>query len=622
MPKVSSKLCGLCINIPVRWLLKSPSRGYLLFRHDTELSESAERCDLCHLILRSIGNLKNGMQTVSITMSPQFLIVEVFGSSGVDYRVLRLCTDPGSKATSIGVEVSLPALPEAGSELHFHILNEWLRDCNESHNSHKSASQEKELPTRVLEVRSDLLRLRENDKTTYGKYIALSHRWGEDNHKKRLITSNGNKGDHCKSINFDCLPKTFQHAVTVTRNLGIQYLWIDSLCIIQDDEEDWKRESNRMESVFANAYCTIAATSSEDSWAGFLDRPSVGPSVKLVDGSADPPFHVYANEVGGSFDSDLKNGELNRRAWVLQERALSPRTIHFTSGYTYWECGSVVRCENLIQMVKPSDLLSSSQFPMTVSGPPPGGAASAFEDIFTRYSRLNIAFTKDRPYAIAGLQNRLENQYQTKATYGIIHCCIQRSLLWQRAGKWMEDDPGTGMIPSWSWMKYRGEIRYGKFPTTNVRWNRDIKFTPTDGSNDQVQLILEAPVVRISQNCRIETWRNTGYGYRIENAGGCLAGWIKFDGKDKVDVGGLGCIWVMRQNSDGWTEIGQDSWKGFADVSCPESLDLNGLSYILLVSSPARKQGYEMEVCRRLGVAVIQANCLLSGGQPRTVRLI
>ena len=94
---------------------------------------------------------------------------------------------------------------------------------------------------------------------------------------------------------------------------------------------------------------------------------------------------------------------------------------------------------------------------MTVSGPPAGGAASAFEDIVTQYSKLALSKTKDRPYAIAGLQSRLEKLYKTESTHGIVHCCLLKSLLWQRAGddrmKEIEDAKDK-IIPSWSWMKY------------------------------------------------------------------------------------------------------------------------------------------------------------------------
>ena len=259
----------------------------------------------------------------------------------------------------MGIEVGLPIL-QAGGELLFSILKEWLQDCGKRHTCVKRHPDlefaEKELPTRVLDVHSQedpsKLRVYESKEKECGKYMALSHRWGENKDRKPLSMTNENHDDFLKSINFKDLPKTFQDAVDVTRKLSIQYLWIDSLCIIQGNEEDWEKESRRMEAVFANAFCTIAATSAKDSRDGFLVSQLVEQSVKLIDRSTYPPLSVYACEVGGNFNNDVGSGGLNQRAWVLQERALSPRTIHFTTAQTYWECGSVIRCDNLLQMVK------------------------------------------------------------------------------------------------------------------------------------------------------------------------------------------------------------------------------------------------------------------------------
>lgn len=110
-------------------------------------------------------------------------------------------------------------------------------------------------------------------------YFALSHCLGDlsDEQKMVFCTSLDNIEQRQKEgFDLSILPQTFQDVVTVTRTLGKQYLWIDSLCIIQygDDFADWRKEAQRMEAVFRNAYCTIAATSSKDSNQGFLKPPS------------------------------------------------------------------------------------------------------------------------------------------------------------------------------------------------------------------------------------------------------------------------------------------------------------------------------------------------------------
>lgn len=250
------------------------------------------------------------------------------------------------------VDVGLPLLVEVDTGRHFPLLREWLRDCNDNHSDHgHDSANVSELPTRVLDVGDSekLERLLLYDtKGESGNYIALSHCWGN---ATPLCTEKKTIAAHYKAIKFGDLPELFQDAVTVTRELGVRFLWIDSLCIVQDDEEDWQREAKLMEKVFASAYCTIAATSAKNSNERFLPRLS-RKFVKLVDNSTGTPFGVYACEVGRSFSDDVDNGVLNQRGWVYQERALSPRTIHFTATQTFWECGSVIRCDNLTQMAR------------------------------------------------------------------------------------------------------------------------------------------------------------------------------------------------------------------------------------------------------------------------------
>ena len=177
-----------------------------------------------------------------------------------------------------------------------------------------------------------------------GKYIALSHCWGdlliED--KKRFCTSRENIDHRQVGFSISDLPKTFQDAVKVTRELRVLHLWIDSLCIIQfgDNGEDWKRESERMESVFSSAYCTIAAASAVDSNAGFLGRNVSKDSVYVHGSSLGRRFYVCTDV--DDFDNDVEKARLNTRSWVLQERVLSRRTIFFSANQMYFECGEGV----------------------------------------------------------------------------------------------------------------------------------------------------------------------------------------------------------------------------------------------------------------------------------------
>lgn len=262
---------------------------------------------------------------------------------------LRISISEYSASTGRNLQISFPALPEAGSPTYFTLLRAWLRWCNESHNCTRHNSKSKvAFPSRLLEIRKsdlDILRLVCPKQRDGVEYAALSHCWGKltDENKRQFCTADDNIQERLKGFTFSELPKTFQDAIRVTRELGIQYLWIDSLCIIQENQKDWEHEAKRMEGVYASAYCTIAATSAVDSNAGFLERNISNEYVHVQDASG-RRFYVCTDI--DDFENDVENAHLNKRAWVMQERVLSRRTIHFSANQVYFECGEGIYCEN------------------------------------------------------------------------------------------------------------------------------------------------------------------------------------------------------------------------------------------------------------------------------------
>jgi hypothetical protein len=102
------------------------------------------------------------------------------------------------------------------------------------------------LPTRLIDVgggrNSKTLRLHHTTQGDVGRYIALSHRWGNPKEYRKFYTYHSNIEEFKQKIDYHALPKTFQDAVTVTRELAVRYTWMDSLCIVQDDPADWEAE--------------------------------------------------------------------------------------------------------------------------------------------------------------------------------------------------------------------------------------------------------------------------------------------------------------------------------------------------------------------------------------------
>jgi Heterokaryon incompatibility protein (HET) len=287
---------------------------------------------------------------------------------GTYQPILRICADPGSKAAPSEIQIGFPKLPEVGSPIYFKLLQEWLRVCDKEHSCLVGSDGCREsdglLPTRVIDVGDskspNSLQLYETSKGEQARYVALSHSWGKlkDSEREKFCTYICNVDKRRKGINWDDLPKTFQDAVTVTRRLGVRFLWIDSICIIQShkncsecsENEDWDIECKKMGEYFRSAYCTIAATSAKNAKEGFLECRSDIEWVKVPSTSESPPWD-FCGAID-DFHRDVEEADLNKRGWVLQERVLSRRIIHFTSTQAYWECGKGVRCETLVSMEK------------------------------------------------------------------------------------------------------------------------------------------------------------------------------------------------------------------------------------------------------------------------------
>jgi hypothetical protein len=273
--------------------------------------------------------------------------------------ILRICAE--QKVPSSDISVGLRTLPETGGELHFKLMLEWLRQCDQHHGKFGCGGilgrDLDFLPTRVLDVGNgsnpDSLRLHCTQRGQKLDYIALSHCWGKPDPAewRRICTHRTNFRDHCDSVAFNTLPRTFQDAITVTRKLGKQFLWIDSLCIIQGDDEDWEREAALMEMVYSCAYCTISATSARNFNEGFL-LPRPDRACIQLPRVSDSVGSLWLCETVDNFRADVEEGPVNQRGWVFQERVLSRRVIYFASNQTYFECGGGVYCETLTRLWK------------------------------------------------------------------------------------------------------------------------------------------------------------------------------------------------------------------------------------------------------------------------------
>lgn len=312
------------------------------------LRTRSKACDLCNLLYYYfLRSRKRNQEEVHF-----FRVGSTLVMGDNEPPVLTLVTPPGkfSYLTHINnntsniiihlgrkspyrVSVGLHQLPQYDSEVRFRLLRDWITDCNNDHKCREICYNFS--PTRLIDVghsQKDSMRLVTETTPEHSRYIALSHRWGETDGTRLFWTLTSNIEKFKEHISFETLPYTFQDAVTTTRALGVQYLWIDCLCIIQDDSYDWHIESQRMEHIFSSAYCTIAATCATSVTDGFLKPRAQRRYATLRTSDGQP---LYMCEAIDDFRRDVEEGHLNQRGWVLQERVLSTRTLYFGERQVY-----------------------------------------------------------------------------------------------------------------------------------------------------------------------------------------------------------------------------------------------------------------------------------------------
>lgn len=389
---------------------------------------------------------------------------------------MRLMLHEGDSA--IDVVDNHPINIRPGSAQTLADARGWLRDCQETHHACEKPSPVF-TPTRLLEIdyQGDRYhcRLRERPFRHTEPYAALSYCWGGDQTFKTTVET---RSRYLEEVDATQLPQTLRDAIYVTRQLGLKYIWIDALCIIQDSTADKDFEIGQMAQVYANATITIAATRARAVWEGFLaDRTALGvcSSGKVFS----LPCQFTGKELGTvtlvpfTFEN---TDPLDTRGWTFQERVLSPRVLDFGS------LRSQYTCQKAVGAYTPSD--GWSNYPLDRAyGPgldsrvitnllfgayPPDEMLTFWMKIVQGFTGRGLTVLGDKLPAIAGMAETFGVYLQDEYCAGIWRRGMPRSLLWT-AGTRMQHIAGylapratmeETSAPSWSWAAVQSSVEF------------------------------------------------------------------------------------------------------------------------------------------------------------------
>lgn len=433
------------------------------------------------------------------------------------------------------------------------MLNTWLSDCHEYHDDCMQNGATRELPTRLLDVGA-----RPHDKeprlivtsehmelldSTHAPYAALSHCWGMQG--TPLKTESGSLSDMMTSIPLNSMPRTYQDAVRLTRLLGIRFLWIDSLCILQDDKSDWERESAVMHDIYHNAHVTLCALvdscddglfgSERSAQATVTFQSSIKPEIQgefflrgtmpnVWDSDLDPDHRIKHN--------DLTENRWSDRGWTYQEKQFSPRKLICSKRMIYYSCDSAFHSED--------KAFDEGVYGHTIMGML-RITDRAWESAVFFYSGRSLTFVEDRFPAISSFASTIAQVTGDTYFAGLWKSNLHRELLW-----WVLDQPRQFpkklpdliselqtiqpfIAPSWSWACRGKHVDWFMETTAAVPEFKTIEaYVDVDGLNAFGRILGATLILFAKYNIvyNLSLYRPTWPLYLASNTDGFLAKWV------------------------------------------------------------------------------------------------
>lgn len=356
------------------------------------------------------------------------------------------------------------------------ILRSWLSKCESSHSMCWWTGPKPSLRLRLFDIKFRCVRQFHISSDNTVRYVALSYVWGSQAQRLTLSRANQKVLSKKGAVNIDEISRTISDAAVVVEMLGERYLWVDALCIVQDDQDDLAEQIPIMGHIYTRSLVTIMAAASIDSNSGLpgvrtLARSAQRISEPLNGGvllrTCTPKHTQNLKDIDRKKQKNyLRNSNWDTRGWTFQEKVLSRRCLFFMEEQVYWECQCASWCEETCLETGPEypfswdvpnlRFFSDREFPV--------GEKMAGDEVIWAFSRLIEEYTsrtltckQDTYRAFLGLVHILEDLTGAKIFQGLHVSEFSRSLCWHN-GESSSLRSGND-FPTWSWLAWTGRSR-------------------------------------------------------------------------------------------------------------------------------------------------------------------
>ena len=374
-----------------------------------------------------------------------------------------------------------PVPPQAIDPACLGLAKQWLSTCQDGH-QWCDEKFDAAGPSRLIDLRGDVIKLvLAPEESTRGSYVALSHCWGGSHPLQTTLES---LASFQEQIPANDLPQTFSDAIYVARALGFSHIWIDSLCIIQNDASDWEQQSSIMASIYSNADLVLAGVAAGSANEGFLRKPrqSCEGTISVdVRGSKSPFVYRVVPD-----SHDFIEEPLYKRGWTLQERLCARRFLAYGNWEMSWECKESSCCEyHGNDLDNNSVSLREGSFGARMETISPQDFVQLWSTrVVYPYCRRLLTQASDTPVAISALAARFHARFHGTYLAGLWKENLCKALLWfsKPPGR-----PSSFFAPTWSWMSlqlpheidYDPTVMSNHVPEETLVFNVQTEVTPS-----------------------------------------------------------------------------------------------------------------------------------------------